>query len=691
MKSLFILLLSATLLSACASSPFEFKSPTVAPNVNNADELLALETQLAKDPKNLVLRAHLARQKELLVRKFLDEAVVALQGNNFSEADRLLDQALKINPASPGAIEGKREVEMSKRHLALLHDAQELHSKGDIDQAEAKLKAILLEQPQYTEAKGLMRQINKQKDKGVIPATLKANISKPITLEFRETSLKTIFEMIARSSNVNFIFDKEVKGDTKATVFVRNTKIEEAIKVILVTNQLAQKVLSDNTILIYPNTPQKNKEYQELVVRNFYLANTDIKQMVSVIKTIVKTSDIVYDEKLNMLTMRDTPDAIALAEKLIAAQDMAEPEVMLELEVLEVSRNRLQEIGVRLPEKVSFSALDAAGEAGALTIDEWRGINSSRIRASVTDPSIILNLRRLDTDTNLLANPRIRVKNREKAKVHIGERVPVITTTSTANVGVSENVTYLDVGLKLDIEPNVFLEDEVSMKVGLEVSNILETIVRSSGTQTYRLGTRNTSTTLRLKDGETQVLAGLIQDDERKTVNKVPGIASLPIIGKLFSNNDTTKTKTEIVLLITPRVIRNINQPDAEIAEFASGTADAVGSAPLQVKSLTNTKGANSQVSPVAPVSIERIKTTPVNTPATSSAPIKSPQVSPIEKQPNTTNPVAPNNAPVPLPAPPVNVAPDAVNANPLSEQTSDVEVASPTPVPSPTEINALP
>ena len=240
MKSLFILLLSATLLSACVSSPFDFKSPAVAPNVKNADELLALETQLAKDPKNLVLRAHLARQKELLVRKFLDEAVLALQGNNFSEADRLLDQALKINPASPGAIEGKREVEMSKRHLAMLHDAQELNSKGDTDQAEAKLKAILLEQPQYTEAKGLMRQINKQKDKGVIPATLKANISKPITLEFRETSLKTIFEMIARSSNVNFIFDKEVKGDTKATVFVRNTKIEEAIKVILVTNQLAR-------------------------------------------------------------------------------------------------------------------------------------------------------------------------------------------------------------------------------------------------------------------------------------------------------------------------------------------------------------------------------------------------------------------------------------------------------------------
>lgn len=680
------------LLSACAS-PYDFKSPAVAPNVKDEVELAKLGTQAVKEPQNLVLRAHIARQKEYLARKFLDEAAVALEKNDFDGANELLDKVLVINPASPGAKDGKHAVEAARRHQEWLKEAQEQYNKGNFDQAEARLKTLLIEDPFHSQAKSLMRQVARRKDVSTIPSVLKANINKPITLEFKETSLKTIFELISRTSNINFIFDKEVKGDTKATVFVRNTKIEEAIRVILVTNQLAQKVLSENTILIYPNSAAKNKEYQELIVRNFYLANADIKQTVNVIKTIVKTTDIVYDEKLNMLTMRDTPEAIRLAEKLIAAQDMAEPEVMLELEVLEVSRNRLQEIGVRLPERVSFSALNAAGgNAGSLTIDEWRGLNSSRIRASITDPSLILNLKRLDTDTNLLANPRIRVKNREKAKVHIGERVPVITTTSTANVGISESVTYLDVGLKLDIEPNVYLEDEVSMKVGLEVSNILETIVRTSGTQTYRLGTRNTSTTLRLKDGETQILAGLIQDDERKAVNKIPGIASLPLIGKLFSNSDTTNTKTEIVLLITPRIIRNINQPEIDIAEFTSGTADAIGSAPLQVKAQESKSLRSTSSLSLPSPQIIAPNTPPANQTSTNVILVPSTSV-------NTVNgtlappakPLINGTMPVPLPAPPANTAPDASEAPITSLESTDVQVSSPNPVASPTETNATP
>ena len=347
-------------------------------------------------------------------------------------------------------------------------------------------------------------------------------------------------------------------------------------------------MLSENTILIYPNTANKLKEYQELLVRSFYLANADVKQTANLIKTIAKSTDIHIDEKLNMLVIRDTPEVIKLVEKLIASQDMAEPEVMLEVEVLEVSRNKLQELGMRYPEQLSVSATGASASAkpGNLSVDEWKNLNSSSIRISVTNPTFILNLRKVDTDTNLLANPRVRVRNREKAKIHIGERVPVITTTSTANVGVSDSVTYLDVGLKLDIVPNIYLEDEVAMKVGLEVSNILETVVTPTGTQTYRLGTRNTETTLRLKNGETQVLAGLIQDDERKTANKVPGLGNLPLIGRLFSSNTDNRTKTEIVLLITPRVLRNIVQPEMDIAEFSSGTADAVGKLPISFNAI---------------------------------------------------------------------------------------------------------
>lgn len=580
----FWILLMAMELCSCATSN-NFNTPTTAPNVKSDKELFQLETRLEKDPKNLVLKAYIARQRELMVRQHLDNAATALVKDNPSEAEDELDKALVINPQSVGAKDGLKDVELFRKHNILIKEAAEAMGANKAELAETMLKTILLENPSNIKAKLLYRELQQSKDPLFLPYSLKTQLARPITLEFKESSIKTIFELISRTSNINFIFDRDVKSDTKVTIFVRNTKVEDAMKIILVTNQLSQKILSENSILIYPNNQQKNNEYQELMVRTFYLSNTDIKQMVNVIKTIVKTNDIVYDERLNMLTMRDSPDAIRLAEKLILAQDRAEPEVMLELEVLEVSRNRMQELGVRLPDQVSFSALNATGSSpGSLTLDEWRGLDSSRIRATVTNPSLIFNLRRLDTDTNILANPRIRVRNKEKAKVHIGEKVPVITTTTTANVGISENVTYLDVGLKLDLEPNVYLEEEVAMKVGLEVSNILETINRTSGTQIYRLGTRNTETTLRLRDGETQILAGLIQDEDRKSINKVPGISSIPLLGRLFSNSNSNNLKTEIVLLITPHIIRNIVQPDAEILQFYSGTVDSVG-APLLISS----------------------------------------------------------------------------------------------------------
>jgi general secretion pathway protein D len=193
----------------------------------------------------------------------------------------------------------------------------------------------------------------------------------------------------------------------------------------------------------------------------------------------------------------------------------------------------------------------------------------------------------------VLANPRIRVKNKDKARVHIGDRVPVITTTAAATGGfVSESVSYLDVGLKLEVEPLIFLDDDVGIKVGLEVSNIVREI-RSVGsnTLTYQVGTRNAATNLRLRDGETQVLAGLINDDDRKSADRVPGLGDLPVVGRLFSHTRDSNTRTEIVLLITPRLMRTLARPDAGAVEFAAGTESStgtprLGAAPLAIPSI---------------------------------------------------------------------------------------------------------
>jgi general secretion pathway protein D len=197
----------------------------------------------------------------------------------------------------------------------------------------------------------------------------------------------------------------------------------------------------------------------------------------------------------------------------------------------------------------------------------------------------VLNLKHQDGRATTLANPRIRVKDGQKARVHIGDKVPVITSTLTATAFVSESVSYLDVGLKLEVEPTISLSREVGIKIGLEVSNIVREI-RSGNTLTYQVGTRNANTVLHLKDGETQILAGLISDDERKVADKVPGLGSLPLVGRLFSSHRDSGTKTEIVLLITPRILRIVARPEARITEFLSGTESIVGAAPLVIRTL---------------------------------------------------------------------------------------------------------
>ena len=233
----------------------------------------------------------------------------------------------------------------------------------------------------------------------------------------------------------------------------------------------------------------------------------------------------------------------------------------------------------------------------------------SSLTAFVANPAFTLNIKGQNANTNVLANPRIRVKNREKAKIHIGEKLPVFTTTSTANVGVSASVTYLDVGLKLDVEPNVTLDDDVSIKIGLEVSSIAKEVPGPSNSLAYQIGTRSASTVLRLKNGETQVLAGLISDEERKSTSHLPGLGEIPVLGRAFGSQRDTSIKTEIILLITPRVVRNILRPDFAQPVLPSGTEASVGAKSLTVKtqgpkSLGVSPRGSASAAPVGPASV---------------------------------------------------------------------------------------
>jgi general secretion pathway protein D len=559
------------------------------------DALKLADDARRANPGNSELTYQAARLQEQAVGRLLAQAEAA-RPVSLEAAEASYRRVLGIDPGNVRARAGLERAAADRRQQGLVAEANEQIKRKEYAAAERTLQAVLLENPNQREALAARRRLEEATYQAPSAAKLGGKLANPISLQFRDANLRSVLDVLSRAAGINFVLDKDVRPDLKTTITVQDTAIADVLRMMLVTNQLEQKVVNESTVIIYPNTPQKQREYQELVVRAFYLSNADPKQTLNLLKTIIKARDVFVDEKLNLLVMRDTPEVVRLAERLVAMQDLGEPEVMLELEVLEIDRNSLEQIGLQWPSSLAYSLVGgvaaaagatAAGTAGVLTLTQWLNRSSDLVRLTVSDPFFIASLQQQVGSASLLANPRVRVKNREKAAIHIGDRVPVITTTAAVTGGfVSQSVNYIDVGLKLEVEPNVFLEDDVGIKMTLEVSRIVKEITipgstAGSGTLAYQIGTRKANTVLRLHDGETQVLAGLIGNEDRNTSNQVPGIGNFPVIGRLFSNVKTDSTRTELILLITPRILRSLARPDARQTQFPAGTEAAGGSAPL--------------------------------------------------------------------------------------------------------------
>jgi len=573
-------------LAGCTGIPQVTEGQRLLSEGKTEEGLAILERAALDNPTSAEARGAYQTAKQAILDSLLAQAEAERAAGRYDEAVADYRRVARLDPSNPYAPNGIAAVERDRLDARLDEEALAALKKGDFATAEQKAGEVLARRPADRTARAVMQQVAAQRSQeDVMSPVLKAALARPISIEFRDAPLRSIFEVIARGFGINFVFDRDVRSDLRTTIYVRDGNLDEVIRLILVTNQLDRKVVNENSLLIFPKTPQKQRQYEELVVRSFYLANADAKQTAAMLRALLKTRDLFIDEKLNLVVMKGTPEAVRLAEKLVANQDLGEPEVMLEVEVMEVQSSRLQELGLKYPEKLYYGVPGTAPSTGGLPFSPVVEINQGGFKVFVPNPAIVANLRAQVGVGNLLANPRIRVRNREKAKIHIGEKVPVVTSTSAVNVGVSTSVSYLDVGLKLDVEPNVHLDDEVAIKVQLEVSNILEQIV-TNNTVAYRLGTRNAATTLRLRDGETQVLAGLISDEERKASSRIPGLGDLPTIGRLFSSDLDDSKKTEIVLLITPRIVRNLMPPLSVPATFSSGTETDIGAAPLRTRAI---------------------------------------------------------------------------------------------------------
>ncbi len=549
--------------------------------------LRTLLTAAQQRPLDRELRQALVAQRDLAVADLVAQAEAHQSAGRKPELTDTLARLEQAAPHHPRVAWLRTELARGDRHARLLAEARQALEAQAFDKAEVALRAVLTEAPGHTEARQHLQRIEELREAQTRrQTTLQLRMAdQPVTLEFREASLRTVFEALSRAAEVNFVFDKDVRSDAKVTLYLKGTTVEEAMRVILNTQQLGHKLLNDSTVLVFPATQQKQRDVLDTVARTFYLTNADPKQVQTLIRTVAKTRDIYVDERLNLVVVRDTPEVIRLVERLIQSVDIADPEVMMDIEVMEVSRSELESLGIKWPTTVSYGLTDGSNILA-------RGADG--LKAFTTNPLAVATLTASGSNTRILANPKIRARNREKAKVVLAEKLPIFTTTSTpTNGGVSNavSISYVDVGLKLDVEPQVQLDDDVSIKVGLEVSSITNTLTGPSGSIAYQVGTRQATTTLRLRDGETQILAGLINDTESRSTAGLPYLHGAPLIGRLFGVTTEETKKTEIVLLVTPHIVRNVVRPSVSGSGVPSGTEAQPGAAPMSLRDGASTSG----------------------------------------------------------------------------------------------------
>jgi general secretion pathway protein D len=583
----------AILVASCAADRLHREGLAAIDNGEYEAGVAKLGEAAREDPHNMEFRLDLQARREAAVQHLVAMADNARAGGQLAAAAETYRRVLTIDPNNDRAGRGLASLTNDSRHAATVAEARKDFERKDYDLAEAKLRAVLAEDPGYTPARDVSAAITAARGPTTVAPRLKTRDNRKVTLQFRDAPTKMVFEVLSRETGINFILDKDIKTDGKTTIFVQDVPVEEAIDLVLDQNSLTRQILASNMVLIYPNNSAKQKEYQEEIVRTFYVTNAAPKDIESMLKTVLGAKTLFIDERANVVVMRDTPDAVRMAEKLVASLDVSEPEVMLEVEILEISRSRLQELGIAYPSSATLTPSSLATGVGAssgLRLSDLGHQSSDTIGISAL--SVTLNAMKQVGLANTLASPRIRARNKEKAKILIGQREPVITNSVTPTAGgtavVTGSVQYLDVGLTLEVQPTIYLDSDVAIKINLEVSSILKQITTASGTVAYEIGTRNANTLLRLKDGETQILAGLIQDSDTRSANKIPGLGDIPILGRLFGSHRTDREKSEVVLSITPRIIRMQQRPASDTTEFWYGTETRTRTAPYAVGRATD-------------------------------------------------------------------------------------------------------
>ncbi len=548
-----LLLLAVFLPIASCTSHLASRQAEIAAQRGDWDQaVLEYMKAVEQSPENLAYKASLIRAKIKASQAHFEKGQEFEKAGVTERAMIEYQQAVQLDPTNQYALS-------QLEHVRQAYAAQRANrDSSTIDQLKKKTRGT---RPQ--------------------PPVLNPRSDKPIDMEFPEpVSIMQIYRALGQAFGINVLFDPNLK-DQEIGIELKQVTAQSALETLMRAGNHFYKVIDEHTIIIAQDTPQNRRTYEDLVIQTFFLSNSEVKDMMTILRSLVDAKKIATNEQLNAIILRDTADKVKVAERIIEANDKSKAEVVIDVELLQINSLRLRDIGVSLSSYQVQQTLDTGATTGTGTgatpapgrvrISDLEFLNQSNW--FLTLPNFLYNFVKQNSDAQLLAKPQLRITEGEKASLVIGDKVPIpLTTFNTSNtVGGSvvpiTSFQYQDVGIRIDLEPRVHHNREVTLKVKVAVDQI----------NSYRgdqpiIGTRTIESVIRLQDGETNFLAGLIRSDEANSENGMPGLSEIPILGRLFSNKRTDAQRTDVILTLTPHIIRNAEITEEDLLPIWVGT-----------------------------------------------------------------------------------------------------------------------
>ncbi len=557
------LLLPALAGAGCAAR-WAYRQGQEARDKGDWDLAVARYTRaLERDPNNITYKIALENARVQASRLHYDQARKQIAASDFAKAIEELDIASKYDPSNRSASD---DLAIVRQRLQKQED--EARDRAEFEEKRARARAARLPLP-----------------------VLSPRSAVPITLNFRDGSLQKILESLGRLAGVNVLFDEGFR-DKRTDVNLSGLRFQEALERLTMVHRLFYKVLDQNTIIIVPESRQKRLAYDELVMRTFYVQNAEVPDTVNLIKTLAKVTTVMPNASLGAITIVGTVEQVAMAEHIIEANDKARGEVLVEVQILEVNRVAAKQWGLDLSNYTASATLSPTGSAnevsgGILSIRPQFLSSLNQADWIVSLPSTLFTrFIQSDSTTRILASPRLRAAEGKKAELKIGQEVPVPMTTYTVGVGSVGNTgsyfpatsfQYRNVGVTMELTPAVSASGDIRLELKAEFS--LLGADRNVGTTGNPLLvptflSRSVSAVLRLRDGETGLIGGLLQGTDASSFAGSLGMNSIPIIGKLFGDRRKSRDESEVLISITPRIVRGPKITEDDLVPLAVGTQE---------------------------------------------------------------------------------------------------------------------